>query len=72
MIFVAWAIDGFGALAHEYATALGFTLVALGTRSIFGSFFLGLLTMRTTRAIARRASRRRSGVEVAREPVRAR
>jgi glycosyltransferase involved in cell wall biosynthesis len=46
--FVAWAIDGFGALSHEYATALGFTAVALGTQVMLGSFFLGLLTMRTT------------------------
>jgi glycosyltransferase involved in cell wall biosynthesis len=48
VIFVAWAIDGFGALSHEYATALGFTAVALGTQVMLGSFFLGLLTMRTT------------------------
>jgi glycosyltransferase involved in cell wall biosynthesis len=48
VIFVSWAIDGFGALSHEYATALGFTLVALGTQVMLGSFFLGLLTMRTT------------------------
>ena len=48
VIFVSWAIDGFGALSHEYATALGFTAVAVGTQVILGSFFLGLLTMRTT------------------------
>jgi hypothetical protein len=48
VIFGAWAISGFGALAHEYATAIGFTLVAVGTQVILGSFFLGLLTMRTT------------------------
>jgi hypothetical protein len=47
-IFVAWAVDGFGALSHEYATAIGFTLVAVGTQVMLGSFFLGLLTMRTT------------------------
>jgi hypothetical protein len=47
-IFVGWAIDGFGALSHEYATAIGFTLVAVGTQVILGSFFVGLLTMRTT------------------------
>jgi glycosyltransferase involved in cell wall biosynthesis len=46
-IFVSWALDGFGALSHEYATALGFTLVAVGTQVMLGSFFLGLLTMRT-------------------------
>jgi hypothetical protein len=48
VIFVTWAIDGFGALSHEYATALGFTAVAVGTQVVLGSFFLGLLTMRTT------------------------
>ena len=29
-IFIGWALDGFGALSHEYATAIGFTLVAVG------------------------------------------
>ena len=48
VIFVGWAIHGFGALSHEYASALGFTLLALGTQVVLGSFFLGLLTMRTT------------------------
>lgn len=48
VIFVAWALDGFGALSHEYATALGFTLIAVGTQVVLGSFFIGLLTMRTT------------------------
>ena len=48
VIFVLWAIDGFGALSHEYATAIGFTLLALGTQVILGSFFIALLTMRTT------------------------
>jgi Glycosyl transferase family 2 len=47
VIFVGWALDGFGALSHEYATAFGFTLIALGTQVILGSFFLSLLTMRT-------------------------
>jgi glycosyltransferase involved in cell wall biosynthesis len=46
-IFLAWAFNGFGALAHEYATAIGFTLVAVGTQVILGSFFVSLLTMRT-------------------------
>ena len=45
-IFVAWAQSGFGPLRHEYATALGFTLLALGVQIIFGSFFIGVLTMR--------------------------
>jgi glycosyltransferase involved in cell wall biosynthesis len=48
VIFVSWALNGFGALAHEYATAIGFTLVAVGVQVILGSFFLSLLTMRTT------------------------
>ena len=45
-IFVDWARKGFGPLGHEYATALGFTFVALGVQVIFGSFFIGVLTMR--------------------------
>ena len=57
VIFVGWALDGFGALAHEYATAIGFTLVALGTQVMLGSFFVGLLTMRTTEPSVRRSSR---------------
>ena len=46
-IFVAWALNGFGALSHEYATAIGFTLVAIGVQVALGSFFISLLTMRT-------------------------
>ena len=49
-IFVHWALQGFGALSHEYATAIGFTLLALGIQVILGSFFLSLLTMRTAEA----------------------
>ncbi len=48
VIFVGWALKGFGALSHEYATAIGFTLVAVGVQVILGSFFVSLLTMRTT------------------------
>ena len=48
VIFVNWAFDGFGALSHEYATAIGFTLLAVGLQVMLGSFFLALLTMRTT------------------------
>jgi glycosyltransferase involved in cell wall biosynthesis len=48
-VFVRWANAGFGALGDEYPTALGFTLVGLGVQTIFGSFFLGLLTMRSRR-----------------------
>ena len=46
-IVVSWALNGFGALAHEYATAIGFTLLAVGTQVMLGSFFVSLLTMRT-------------------------
>jgi glycosyltransferase involved in cell wall biosynthesis len=48
-VFVRWAEAGFGALADEYPTALGVTLVGLGVQTIFGSFFIGLLTMRSRR-----------------------
>jgi len=48
-VFVRWANRGFGALADEYPTALGVTLVGLGVQTIFGSFFIGLLTMRSHR-----------------------
>jgi glycosyltransferase involved in cell wall biosynthesis len=47
-IFTRWAHAGFGALGDEYPTALGITLVGLGVQTIFGSFFIGLLTMRST------------------------
>lgn len=47
VIFFGWAMDGFGELAHEYATAIGFMLVAVGTQVILGSFFASLITMRT-------------------------
>jgi Glycosyl transferase family 2 len=46
VIFASWAADGFGELAHQYPTALGFTLLGLGVQIVFGSFFLALLTMR--------------------------
>src|SRR5437763_5239166 len=48
-VFVRWANRGFGPLADEYPTALGVTLVGLGVQTIFGSFFIGLLTMRSRR-----------------------
>jgi hypothetical protein len=47
-IFVPWAAKGFGELSHEYPTALAFTLVGLGVQVVFGSFFVGILTLRTT------------------------
>jgi glycosyltransferase involved in cell wall biosynthesis len=46
-VFIRWAHAGFGALGDEYPTALGVTLVGLGVQTIFGSFFIGLLTMRS-------------------------
>jgi hypothetical protein len=48
-VFARWAHAGFGALGDEYPTALGVTLVGLGVQTIFGSFFIGLLTMRSRR-----------------------
>src|SRR5437660_688834 len=48
-VFVRWARAGFGALGDEYPTALGVTLFGLGVQTIFGSFFIGLLTMRSRR-----------------------
>src|SRR5206468_4257357 len=53
VVFVAWARTGFGPLGHEYSTALGFTLLGLGVQTIFGSFFIGLLTMRADRSETR-------------------
>jgi hypothetical protein len=44
-IFGSWAADGFGTLRHEYATALGFTLLGLGLQVVFSAFFLALLVM---------------------------
>jgi glycosyltransferase involved in cell wall biosynthesis len=48
-VFVRWANAGFGPLGDEYPTALGVTLAGLGVQTIFGSFFIGLLTMRSRR-----------------------
>jgi glycosyltransferase involved in cell wall biosynthesis len=48
-VLVRWAHAGFGALGDEYPTALGVTLVGLGVQTIFSSFFIGLLTMRSRR-----------------------
>jgi glycosyltransferase involved in cell wall biosynthesis len=44
-IFGSWAVEGFGTLKHEYATALGFTLLGLGLQVVFSAFFLALLVM---------------------------
>jgi hypothetical protein len=46
VIFGSWAANGFGALGHVEATALGFTLLGLGMQVVLGSFFLSLLVMR--------------------------
>jgi glycosyltransferase involved in cell wall biosynthesis len=53
VIFGTWAANGFGALGHVEATALGFTLIGLGVQVVLGSFFLSLLMMRwkTTRGL---------------------
>ena len=48
-VFIRWADAGFGPLGDEYPTALGVTLVGLGVQTVFGSFFLSLLTMRSNR-----------------------
>jgi glycosyltransferase involved in cell wall biosynthesis len=48
-VFVRWANRRFGPLADEYPTALGVTLIGLGVQTIFGSFFISLLTMRAKR-----------------------
>ena len=48
-VFVRWAHAGFGPLADEYPTALGVTLIGLGVQTVFGSFFISLLTMRAKR-----------------------
>jgi glycosyltransferase involved in cell wall biosynthesis len=46
-VFIRWSNAGFGALGDEYPTALAVTLVGLGVQTIFSSFFIGLLTMRS-------------------------
>jgi glycosyltransferase involved in cell wall biosynthesis len=51
-VFVRWANAGFGPLGDEYPTALGVTLIGLGVQTIFGSFFLSLMTMRSDRESA--------------------
>jgi glycosyltransferase involved in cell wall biosynthesis len=48
VIVIPWLAGGLGELRHEYATALALTLLGLGTQVVFGSFFMGLLTLRTT------------------------
>jgi glycosyltransferase involved in cell wall biosynthesis len=48
-VLLRWAHAGFGRLGDEYPTALGVTLLGLGVQTVFGSFFIGLLTMRSGR-----------------------
>jgi len=45
-IAVPWALDDFGELRHEYATAPALTLLGLGLQVVFSSFLVGLLAMR--------------------------
>jgi glycosyltransferase involved in cell wall biosynthesis len=49
VIFVGWARSGFGALGHEYAAVLGFTLAGVGVQTVFGSFFISILGRPTRR-----------------------
>ena len=51
-VFVRWANAGFGPLGDEYPTALGVTLIGLGVQTVFGSFFLSLMTLRSDREYA--------------------
>jgi hypothetical protein len=47
-VIVPWVTSGFGPLAHEYLFAVSLTGFGLGVEVMFASFFLALLTMRTT------------------------
>jgi hypothetical protein len=47
-VLVPWVANGFGTLAHEYVFAVSLTAFGLGIEVVFASFFLALLTMRTT------------------------
>src|SRR2546430_7204456 len=46
-IFVDWAANGFGALSREYLAILGLTLAGLGVQTVFASFFLSVLGLRS-------------------------
>jgi hypothetical protein len=46
-IFVEWASSGFGALAQTYLALLGLTLAGVGVQTIFASFFLSVLGLRS-------------------------
>ena len=68
-VFAEWASHGFGSLGRVYEVALAVTILGLGIQVVFSSFFLGLLTMRSTE----RAEPAPSGApveETSREPDR--
>jgi glycosyltransferase involved in cell wall biosynthesis len=46
-IFVDWAANGYGALFREYLAILGLTLAGLGVQTVFASFFLSVLGLRS-------------------------
>jgi hypothetical protein len=52
-VFAEWAGGGFGPLGRAYETALAVTILGLGVQIVFGSFFLGLLTLRAAESPAR-------------------
>jgi glycosyltransferase involved in cell wall biosynthesis len=68
-VFLRWAHRGFGALQDEYPTALGVTLLGLAVQTVFGSFFIGLLTMRSTRDDGLPQDEEILAVATARQPV---
>jgi glycosyltransferase involved in cell wall biosynthesis len=68
-IFASWATGGFGALEHEYPTALGLTLLGLGLQIVFGSFFLALLTMPLSRATRASPAPEAEELSTAAEPM---
>jgi len=46
-IFAQWASDGFGALSRVYLALFSLTLVGLGVQTVFSSFFLSVLGLRS-------------------------
>jgi glycosyltransferase involved in cell wall biosynthesis len=66
-IFVEWATSGYGELAETYLALLGLTLAGLGVQTVFASFFLSVLGLRSdfvveTERAAAHASRVTVGV----------
>jgi glycosyltransferase involved in cell wall biosynthesis len=47
VIFIEWAGNGFGALSRVYLALFSLTLVGLGVQTVFGSFFLSVLGLRS-------------------------